>query len=639
MKIDLKKVSSSLIFSMALSVMICAHSQAAEEVPQVLPLQNAGFENGLANWAATPEFKEQVTVENSLAHEGTKSLKIDATVKHNTPFVTHNIGGLVGGSTYQFSVWARAAPGSSAVTAAVKMETYNAAGENVSGHYGQTLLPADGSWKQVQVQQRTPGDAARSALLLRVFGDGAVLFDDAAFVMIEHAPDLTVIAPLQTAIEPEQASRLTYQLLLRQPWSEAEAPRVTAKLRSLDEDAVLPASNEIQVAVTPAGDRQRYNASVTLPKLAAGSYAIDFQYRQKDEILQTTFPAYIFTKIADRRPQSLTADGTILWNGKPFFPIGIYHPGDYQRLAENGFNAVQGDATLDLEKFKSSLDLAQKYGLAVDVPLYNGMQVKKNLSNSLEKVKRFADHPAVLTWKIFDEPHINPDGGVAIDIPAAYRALKSAAPKQPIELTLNTAATQEFWSNFCDVAQADSYPVPRFPLTEVSDLARNAKGALQPWQNLSFVLQCGWVPDLSNQPSVAQARSMVYLALIEGAKGIWWYSMHDPGWDLAKTPLWPHMKAINAEIHTLSQPLMLGKVIEGVSCDQPGVFFRAVEYQNKTFLLVTNPQNAPAQATFTLPDNLRAYHSLGSDTKQKLDKRQLVVHLTGVDSRTFVLEK
>jgi hypothetical protein len=281
----------------------------------------------------------------------------------------------------------------------------------------------------------------------------------------------------------------------------------------------------------------------------------------------------------------------------------MYHAGgedSYKLLAANGFNAVQGDAVLDLEKFKASLDLAQKYGLAVDVPLYNGMKVKANLANSLEKVKRFANHSSILDWKIFDEPHIHPDGGVAIDIPSAYRALKAADPHHPFELTLNSAATQQFWSNFCDIVQPDVYPLPRFPVTQVSDMAGNAKSLMQPWQNLSIVLQSGWMADLSNQPSVAQARSMVYLALINGAKGIWWYSMHDPGWDLTKSPLWPHMKEINAEVKVLSEPLMLGENVP-IKISNPNVQASAKKYRGKLYIMVTNPTDGKSNSTITVP--------------------------------------
>jgi hypothetical protein len=116
--------------------------------------------------------------------------------------------------------------------------------------------------------------------------------------------------------------------------------------------------------------------------------------------------------------------------------------------------------------------------------------------------------------------------------------------------------------------------------------------------------------------------------------------MHEAsGWNLAKTPLWPHMKEINSEIKVLSEPLMLGKVVDGVSCDQPKVLFRAVEYQDKTYLLITNPETNPVQVNFTLPENLRSWHVLNGDAAGTLQNHKIHLSLEGVDSRTLILEQ
>ena len=638
MKIN-KNFTKTITLSVAVLGAFCCVSKA-DDLPKALPLVNAGFEDNLSSWAVIPTFKGQIEVVDTPIHTGSKALKIDATKKLNSPFVTQGVKGLTGGAVYQFSAWAKVAPGSSAVTAALKMEAYGDAG-NTGELYATKPLTADGEWTKLTLQQRVSGETKAATLLLRVFGDGAIIFDDVSFEEVGHAPDLTIISPGQSLTAPGKSFKSTFELILREPWAKTELPKMTATMSSLDEADNSADLKDIPAVVARGDKENQLKATITVPALKSGSYGVQFQ-TQGDESLKTVYPAYIFTTLADRKPKSLTQDGTLLWNGKPFFPIGMYHPGgeeSYKLLSENGFNAVQGDAIQDLAQFKARLDLAQKYGLAVDVPLYLNGQVKKNLANSLEKVKNFADHPSVLDWKIFDEPHIHPDGGVAIDIPSAYRALKAADPNHPIELTLNSAATQKFWSNFCDIVQPDVYPLPRFPLTLVSDMANGAHEFMQPWQNLSLVLQSGWVADLSNQPSAAQARSMVYLSLINGAKGIWWYSMNDPGWDLTKTPLWPQMKAINAEVTALSQPLMMGNVVNGISCDQPKVHFRAIEYQSKTYLLVTNPESEPLQATFTLPDNLRSYHLMNGDTKGELKNRTMSLSLQGVDSRTYILEK
>jgi len=404
-------------------------------------------------------------------------------------------------------------------------------------------------------------------------------------------------------IAPHRAQRLTYNLSFRQPWTEKTKPEITANLRPLGAQMDSSETNLITAYVSRVDD-QHFSATLSLPKLADGDYAIDFGYRRDGQFLHTTSPAYLFTTIGNRKPNNLTDNGTILFQGKPFFPIGMYHvsSSQYKLLADNGFNAVQGTSTLSIDDFKKSLDEAQKYGIAVDVPFYGGGQVKKNLANSLEKIQKFADHPAVLCWKIKDEPDIASNAEIAAEVPGAYRAFKAADPNHPIELTLAHDATLGFWSNFCDIVQIDRYPVRSATepsdLTAVSSFSRNAKSVMEPWQNLTFDVQSGWTLDLGTQPSVPQARSMVYLALTSGAKGIFWYSMSEgSGWDLTKTPFWPHMKDINAEMKTISEPIMNGTDVP-VQTSNLQLHVMGKKYQNKLYVFFTNPTTQNIDATF-----------------------------------------
>jgi hypothetical protein len=147
--------------------------------------------------------------------------------------------------------------------------------------------------------------------------------------------------------------------------------------------------------------------------------------------------------------------------------------------------------------------------------------------------------------------------------------------------------------------QVDPYPIPRQPLTMVSDWVDTAMAALEPWQNLTAVLQCGWTHTPFNQPTAEQARCMVYLALIHGAKGIFWYSFRDPGWRLEETPLWEHFPAINAETLELSRPVMLGEPAPAVQVTSPEdvVHWRAWRHEGKTYLMLANPSEEPVTAT------------------------------------------
>ena len=163
----------------SLTLLFAVAGFAADALPKDIPLANATFEDSLENWSVSPAFASQVTIVNATVHSGRKAVMIDATKKSNMPYIGNSVTGLTGGATYQFSAWARVAPGAPAVEAGIKMENYNAAGTNTSGDYGRVNLPADGTWKKITVTNQVDSDTTRSSLLLRVFGNGAVIFDDA----------------------------------------------------------------------------------------------------------------------------------------------------------------------------------------------------------------------------------------------------------------------------------------------------------------------------------------------------------------------------------------------------------------------------------------------------------------------------
>jgi hypothetical protein len=331
--------------------------------------------------------------------------------------------------------------------------------------------------------------------------------------------------------------------------------------------------------------------------------------------------------------------------GKPFFPIGIYQVNhtdeEYALLAANGFNAIQGHFTTDVGQFLATLELARRHKLAVAVPLHAQNLVKENLAKSLQKILAASRHPAVLSWKICDEPDSETYARLRPEVAPAYRAIKALNPGQPVELTLCKDATIGAWTRWCDLVEIDRYPVPGKPLTDVLDFCNLTRKAMEPWQNLTYVVQCGWTLDLKTQPTYGQARTMVYLAIIGGAKGIFWYSRKETsGWDLMATPLWPRLREINSEIAALSGPVMLGRDVPGIRCSAPGVRFACKRHEGRLYLLVTNPSDEPADATFAIPAgvNVRTARVAGTDRPLSLNGGSVTIALGGTDSATLILE-
>ena len=566
----------------AVCLLLSASAAFAAEPPKALPLANAGFEQEMQGWAVGA-FAAQTSLDKDVKHGGAAALRIKCE-DGKAPFAAQVATGLNGGATYSFRVWYRGVKGGKG-DAALKIEFYNDKKENTSGHYARQAAGSD-EWRLLVVEAQADPDATRASLLLRLFGPGEVWFDDAEFVQAKEPPAIT-IAPVRVAQSPGEKGEVRLKLRVFGEQSAAdpaillEGPHGTVK--------------GVSARITTREGRVS-EAVVSLPALSPGGYT-----------LKATVPAgsgecRLFVPPARRRPANLSETGTLLVGGKPFFPIGIYHVGplEYPLLAATGFNCVQGAGGGDVSTFKNSLDAAQKAGILVDVPFYVNGQVGKNMATSLKVIRECADHPAVLNWKIIDEPDLRPD--VVDEVPVAYEQLKEADPAHPLLLTIASWPSFTYWANFCDILQIDPYPIPSQPLTMVSDYTKEAKKVLQPWQNLTAVLQSGWLPGPpSNQPTNAQARAMVYLALIHGAKGIFWYSMHDPGWDLSKTPLWERFKDLNEETARLGQIVMSGEPLAGTRCENEALHAAVWSEAGKIRVLVTNPGKDAQAGTLSLP--------------------------------------
>jgi hypothetical protein len=567
---------------MALLLLSCAVAGAAEE-PVALPVVNPGFERGFEAWAnaAAGRFGAFVSLDRQMKRTGETALHVRCPEAATSPWLAQSVPAH-GGATYLLKAWCRGAEGGR-TEAALKIEFYNEKGENTSGRYSPRLTPGS-EWRELAVEAKAPPDTIRAAILVRQFGSGEVWFDDVTFFRVGEAPLITVDPPRVAAVAGTPG-RFGLDLRLREA-GQGAPPRPEVMLLT-SEGRLLPG-----VMMDLAADGSRLlRGKISAPALAPGDYVLRFALPNGHTDCRLAITP------AKRKPRNLTEEGVLLANGKPFFPIGLYHvsPSEYALLAEYGFNCVQGLNTTNEARFAESLELARKAGILVDVPFYIRGQVAKNLPLSLDRIRRFREHPAVLNWKIIDEPDLRPE--IIDEVADAYRKLREADWDRPLLLTIASPPSYGHWAYFCDILQIDPYPIPNRPLTMVSDYCDRAKATLQPWQNLTAVLQCGWLPGPpANQPTYEQARAMVYLSVIHGAKGIFWYSMHDPGWDLTKTPLWPRFKELNAETAELGALAILGKPVE-VVCDTEEVHAAAWEREGRVYIMATNPGKEARTAT------------------------------------------
>lgn len=572
-------------------LLACAVPSLAQppKLPQDVELTNPGFEEGKKGWSdsAFTKWPKLVALDNQVAHGGHASLRISSERGSENPFVGTGAKDLQGSATYAFRTWAKCDPTVRGNVAAVKIEYYNAAGQNTSGYYTRLSLPTDGQWVPLEVRAKADPDTVRASLLLRLFGVGRVWFDDVQCQMVALAPKVT-LSPERQVIPAGKDREIPLTVRLAKPVEGDGLPAL--KFTVLTPPDGTPYQPE---AALKRVDGRTFEAVAKMPTMVSGAYQVECALGEDRGSVR------VFVPVEKRQPRFLTDTGTILVDGKPFFPIGIYHVGtsQYPELARRGFNCVQGVSSMDLEIFGKGLDAAQKSRIMMDVPLYAGGQVARNLQGSLRKLNQYRRHAAVLNWKIIDEPEIRPE--IMDEVPGVYQTLKSVDPDHPLLLTLCQPDQYSYWVSFADIVQVDPYPIPSKPLTLVSDCVAGVKKHMAPWQNLTAVLQAGWIADPSNQPSYAQARVMLYLALVKGAKGIFWYSYSDPGWDLSKTALWDRFADLNAETAQLATPIMEGREVPGVKVEtsKPGVQWLARELADRVYVLLVNPTDKSISVT------------------------------------------
>jgi hypothetical protein len=245
---------------------------------------------------------------------------------------------------------------------------------------------------------------------------------------------------------------------------------------------------------------------------------------------------------------SIRDDQTLLVNGTPFFPIGLYYAHEemadvtgeaLRKLRAMGFNVIFFNGGLDSGP---SLDRIREAGLHVwyrpPGEMYRDFDVLK------EVVSRFGRHPAVLFWEMDDEPVLNDVDRAAARI--GCRLVRRIDPYHPIlcnQWFSNLGQTREMtaWARLADIYGFAVYPIPlsrwgaRMALVKsgwphaisVVGAQTDLWRSIAPRKPIIPILQA-WAPDCIEDgsrafPTYHEARFMAYQAVIHGAKGLHHY--------------------------------------------------------------------------------------------------------------------
>ena len=352
--------------------------------------------------------------------------------------------------------------------------------------------------------------------------------------------------------------------------------------------------------------------------------------------------AAIWSKRAYAAPliTKLSADNTILVNGKRSFTIGIYYipksDEPFRELAEAGFNLVRC-------KSGDELDRAHEHGLKAWVSLGGTLDLSKDTEKRKQKIEAringLKDHPALLAWESMDEPawtwkSPGQPRASAEGLARGHKLVKELDPGHLLWINhapRNTWRTLAKFSQNVDIIACDVYPViskdidadktyaimPNGKQTDLANqtiscvgeyvdkLKRAASGEKATWLVAQgFAWDHEQNPDNPLFPTYEEMRFMAYNAIIHGVNGILYWGTHTMP---QPSEHWSNLKKVSRELGDLSPILASATIPDNVSLEyeetgfsiDSGVEILVKEHSGAIYMFAANTTIGPARVTFS----------------------------------------
>ncbi len=331
------------------------------------------------------------------------------------------------------------------------------------------------------------------------------------------------------------------------------------------------------------------------------------------------------------------AEGVCMHDGKPFFPIGLFHVGDnlvmlnedlkkmgmppmtvedvLRRVSQNGFNT----AVVCGDDITEPLKLAPKYGLKVVQAAWKGDDPLR------QWVMQHREDPSLLAWYITDEP-------LAIRRMQAaarqYLIVRRADLYHPVTISQAAANLWETGHMADDLMFFWIYPkisnrwYAKMPwwkddhksfLRLITRYCEQVYDTLEPKEPYWFISQA-YEGGSAIRPTAAEVRHQTYQAIVAGARGVFGYSylsgevtdgLH---WWIEKDPqLWEGYGKLNAELHELYPMLIAhgGKIGQRMP-GSPDIRYFEREHDGRLYVIAVNIDERVQDLEISMPGRCRA---------------------------------
>lgn len=418
------------------------------------------------------------------------------------------------------------------------------------------------------------------------------------------------------------------------------------------EAEVTGTSHDDSATISGSGEHK-----LTLPigSLGTGSYTVDLQvldssntvkYAEQDTLTIFDPPGGTDTRITqiDRNKRIMLVDG------QPFFPLGVFggnnevdqfNVNNLQRIKDAGFNFTmrwKENATIPeydpalgvpgneatVHDYLDAVDAAGLYAFEAPVKLAgeeyyeayddthaewleNSEYINTNVVPGVVELAKH--HPAVIGYYSYDEPDnryeccpTNSKYKVMEDgVEEFYSLVKSADPYHSV-LTLFAVglSKNQDWDAW-DVPGRNFYLMEEASMSELYDAVKDSSDiAAELNQPYIFTPMLEKSSGRAKPLTAEEQRAQTYLALIGGAKGLFWWE-----WPATSHANWEAIQDVLDEINSLL-PMYMERDPEQYSTyddygTEESVRVLMKNYDGDTYMIVANAENADVNVTYDLP--------------------------------------
>ena len=231
-----------------------------------------------------------------------------------------------------------------------------------------------------------------------------------------------------------------------------------------------------------------------------------------------------------------------------------------------------------------------------------------------------------------------------------HRALASAAPGTVTYAALGDGWENQapLWRDALDVMGLDPYPIVKPSgqnhLAMVGEWTRLGQDAVKGSRPLWMVIQYFPLTAAGGWPTETELRAMSWMAIIEGARGLIYWSFGEKGLKWVKDPKdkearWAELVRVTKEIHAL-EPVLLAPDAQVVGRESSAGVVRSLGKampDGTRYLFAYNTRNSPTRVTWTLAAPAAEAFDLATGKAAKVEGDAITTELAPYEVRRLRL--